>query len=241
MKLQLTKGKYTTCIAQSSADMDACFALRSVCFGPAGGNSDQFDAAATHVLVLDTASGQAVASYRMTVLDSQAVEASYSAQFYDLTSLMSFEGQMLELGRFCIHPDQPDPDIPRIAWATLTGFVDENAVGMLFGCSSFRGTAPAIYRDAFGLLKERYLAPASLRPARRHSERFDFGAENLGKVDLKSAQAQLPPLLRTYLMMGGWVSDHAVVDHVMNTLHVFTGLEIARIPPARKKLLRALV
>ena len=34
--------------------------------------------------------------------------------------------------------------------------------------------------------------------------------------------------------MGGWVSDHAVVDRQMNTLHVFTGLEIAAIPRPAK-------
>ena len=39
-------------------------------------------------------------------------------------------------------------------------------------------------------------------------------------------------------MMGGWVSDHAVIDHQMNTLHVFTGLEIAAISEGRKRLLR---
>jgi L-ornithine Nalpha-acyltransferase len=48
----------------------------------------------------------------------------------------------------------------------------------------------------------------------------------------------MPPLLRTYLAMGGWVSDHAVVDRDLNTLHVFTGLEIRAIPPARARLLR---
>ena len=45
----------------------------------------------------------------------------------------------------------------------------------------------------------------------------------------------------TYLAMGGWVSDHAVVDRDLHTLHVFTGVEIARIPAARARLLRALV
>ena len=50
----------------------------------------------------------------------------------------------------------------------------------------------------------------------------------------------MPPLLRSYLAMGGWVSDHAVVDAHLGTLHVFTGLEINVIPPARKKLLRAI-
>ena len=49
----------------------------------------------------------------------------------------------------------------------------------------------------------------------------------------------MPPLLRSYPAMGGWVSDHAVVDRDLNTLHVFTGLEIAAIPPARVKALRA--
>ena len=59
------------------------------------------------------------------------------------------------------------------------------------------------------------------------------------KPDAKRAMSGMPPLLRTYLMMGGWVSDHAVVDRDLNTLHVFTGLEIGAIPPARKRLLRA--
>jgi putative hemolysin len=50
----------------------------------------------------------------------------------------------------------------------------------------------------------------------------------------------MPPLLRSYLAMGGWVSDHAVLDKALNTLHVFTGLEVSTIPPARARRLRAL-
>lgn len=51
---------------------------------------------------------------------------------------------------------------------------------------------------------------------------------------------ELPPLLRTYLLMGGRVSDHAVIDTELDTLHVFTGLEIAAIPGAGARALRAL-
>jgi L-ornithine Nalpha-acyltransferase len=39
---------------------------------------------------------------------------------------------------------------------------------------------------------------------------------------------RLPPLLRTYLGMGGWVSDHAVVDRELDTLHVFTCVEVGQ-------------
>ena len=51
----------------------------------------------------------------------------------------------------------------------------------------------------------------------------------------------MPPLLKTYLSMGAWVSDHAVIDSNMNTLHLFTGMEISKIPENRKQFLRNLV
>jgi hypothetical protein len=34
------------------------------------------------------------------------------------------------------------------------------------------------------------------------------------------------------------VSDHAVCDDDLDTLHVFTAVEIAKIPPARARALR---
>ena len=69
---------------------------------------------------------------------------------------------------------------------------------------------------------------------------FEFARRLRRKPDLKAAQAKMPPLLRTYLLMGGWVSDHAVIDRDLGTLHVFTGLEIGAVPPARARLLRGL-
>jgi len=37
------------------------------------------------------------------------------------------------------------------------------------------------------------------------------------------------------------VSDHAVFDRDLETMHVFTAVDINAIPQARKRLLRALV
>ena len=251
----LTKGKYTARAVDwtgDAGDMQQVFALRARCFGPAGGVADAFDAAATHILVErrgpDCADGTAdgtdrvvVAGFRMCLLTGDAIGSSYAAQFYGLGALRAFEGPMLELGRFCIDPDCSDPDILRIAWAALTAFVDETGVTMLFGCSSFSGVQTGPYLDAFALLKARHLAPPRWQPHVHAPDVFRFAARLRRKPDLKKANAVMPPLLRTYLMMGGWVSDHAVIDHAMNTLHVFTALETGAIPAARKKLLRALV
>lgn len=240
--IPLTKGKYTARAASSAADMAAAFALRARCFGVAGGAEDRFDRSATHIVVEQNATGTVAATFRISLFGSGAqITDSYAAQFYNLGALAHFSAPMLELGRFCISPDQADPDILRIAWAALTAHVDASGVEMLFGCSSFAGTQPQIYVDAFALLKARHLAPVRWAPQIKAANVHAYAACLGDKPDLARANAAMPPLLRTYLMMGGWVSDHAVIDLAMDTLHVFTGLEISAIPDARKRLLRALV
>lgn len=239
--MPLQKGRYTVRPVQSAADRAAVMALRARCFGAAGGVEDGFDATAQHVSVQLEGSGETVASFRMSLFTGAQLGHSYAAQYYDLTRLAGFDGPLLELGRFCVAPDHPDPDILRIAWAALTAYVDARGVRLLFGCSSFAGTSPAPYLDAFALLKARHLAPACWAPQKQVSEVFEYASELAATPDIKRANAAMPPLLRSYLMMGGWVSDHAVIDHAMGTLHVFTGVQIEAIPPARKRLLRALI
>jgi putative hemolysin len=204
-------------------------------------DADAFDAACTHVMIEQAACGSLVCCFRMLPLEAGDIASSYSAQFYELTALRGYEGRMVEMGRFCIDPDARDPDILRLAWASLTAFVDDAGIEMLFGCSSFEGVEPQTYLDAFAVLKARHLAPTRWLPRVKAPDVFRYAAKLRRRPNLKNAMRLMPPLLRTYLAMGGWVSDHAVVDRRMNTLHVFTGVEIGAIPPARKRLLRALV
>ncbi|MEL7116261.1 MAG: GNAT family N-acyltransferase [Pseudomonadota bacterium] len=214
-------------------------AFRATC-GEAGSDEDRFDAACTHVLIEETGTGRLVCCYRLMPLRTGAeIAQSYSAQFYDLAPLQRFPGPMAELGRFCVHPERTgDPDILRVAWGVLTRYVDEAQIEMLFGCSSFAGTDHTIYGDAFAMLRARHLAPAGWRPGIKSPDVFRFAETLTQKPVAARALRTMPPLLRTYLMMGGWVSDHAVIDRDLNTLHVFTGLEIAAIPAARAKALR---
>mgnify|MGYP001792096995 CR=1 FL=1 len=235
------KGRYEARMASSPQDIEAAQMLRARCFAlDVTRDADAFDAHCAHIMVEDTASGALVCTFRMQELTGADVSASYAAQYYELSALEDFEGSMVEMGRFCIDPDLRDPDILRVAWAAMTAYVDDHDVQLLFGCSSFAGTETATYLDAFAMLKARHLAPKRWLPRVKAPDVFRFAARLRRKPDLKKAMAHMPPLLRTYLLMGGWVSDHAVVDRQMNTLHVFTGVEIGAIPAARKRLLRAL-
>lgn len=238
--IQLKRGQYTCRLASSDADIDAAQRLRGRAFLKTDlPDHDAFDALCQHMLVEDGRTGDLVCCFRFLPLkDGSEISKSYSAQFYDLSALADFRGSMVELGRFCVAPDCTDPDILRIAWGAMTRYIDDTGTELLFGCASFDGTDEGPYSDAFAMLRDRHLAPKRWLPRVKAPNVFKFAERLRGKADMKLALKRTPPLLRTYLLMGGWVSDHAVVDADMNTLHVFTGVEVATIPEPRKKLLR---
>lgn len=239
--MRFTKGRYRVRLTSSAADIAAAQELRQLAFrGGSGSDADAFDRICQHVLV-ETHHGVPVCCLRLLPLrNGPEIAHSYSAQFYGLGGLEGFDGPMMEIGRFCIRPGERDPDILRAAWAAVTRFVDAERVELLFGCSSFEGIEEDAHEDAFMLLKDRHLAPPRWLPNVKAPSVIRFAQRLRGKVaDPKRAAKALPPLLRSYLAMGGWVSDHAVVDRDLNTLHVFTALEIRAIPSARAKLMRA--
>ncbi|MCA0940676.1 GNAT family N-acetyltransferase [Salipiger pacificus] len=237
--LSLSRGRFRARSAAGAEDVKAAQELRGLAFfGPGRGpDQDPLDARCRHVLVEDE-TGLVLACFRYLWLETSAeIGRSYSAQFYDLGRLEGYGGPLIELGRFCTRPGLVDPDVLRLAWAAIATLVDRGGVRLLFGCASFTGTDAARYDPAFGFLRARHAAP----------ERWQIGVKASEVVRFPPATGEprgvlklIPPLLRTYLGMGGWVSDHAVVDRQMNTLHVFTGLETATIPPARSRALRAI-
>ncbi|PRY94900.1 ornithine-acyl[acyl carrier protein] N-acyltransferase [Hasllibacter halocynthiae] len=228
--------RYRVRHAETEADLALALGLRAARFRAGGDDRDRFDGICTHVLI-DDAEGPACTFRLLPLADGGEVGRSYAAQHYDLKALERFDAPMLELGRFCTRGGEANADLLRVAWGELARIVDETGAGMLFGCSSFAGTEAAAHADALALLAERHQAPARWRPLRRATEVLRLPRR---KPDPRSAMKAMPPLLRTYTAMGGWVSDHAVVDRDLGTLHVFTGLEIGSIPPARARALRGL-
>jgi L-ornithine Nalpha-acyltransferase len=246
------RGRYRARFSRAAEDVEAAQRLRHLALignrtgaapDPAratGLDADAFDADCTHALVEEVRTGRLVCCFRMMHLENGSqIARTYSAQWYELSALADYPAPMVEMGRFCIHPDHGDPDVLRIAWGAMTGYVEEHGVELLFGCSSFEGVDAETYMDAFAYLKEKHLAPKRWLPRVKAPRVFRFAKQlGLKRSNPQLAMRRMPPLLRTYLTMGGWVSDHAVIDHDLNTLHVFTGVEISRVPPRRRALLR---
>lgn len=238
-------GRYQVRIAETPEDIRSAQALRHLAFrGGAATDAwdeDIFDTVFSHMLVEEQVTGQVVCCYRFLLLQSGAeIQQGYVAQFYDLSALSRLDGRMIEMGRFCSLPGLCDPDILRLAWAAITRLVDQHDVTFLFGCASLPGTEAALHRDSLAVLAARYVAPDRWRPGCKAPEVVRSWPDDGGGFDEQSGLQRMPSLLRSYLQMGGKVSDHAVIDRDMNTLHVFTGVEISAIPAARKRLLRAM-
>ena len=249
--MKLMGGRFRARLAETSDDVRACQRLRFQAFRAARGlmandglglDQDEFDPHCRHMMVEDTRAGELVCAFRMMPLNNGSeISRSYSAKYYNLDALAGYPGKMVEMGRFCLAPGMSDPAIIRVAWAAMTKFVDDEGVELLFGCSSFHGVDAEEYMDAFALLKEKHLAPKRWLPRVKAPKVFQYARTvKLRRPNMKLALGRMPPLLRTYLVMGGWVSDHAVIDTDLNTLHVFTGVEISRVPAKRARLLRSL-
>ena len=157
----ITRGLYRARLAETPADLQATQRLRWTCFMAREGQDDDglsldrdaLDDDCSHMMIEQVATGRLICCFRFLPLsDGSQIARSYSAQFYDLAALGRFDGPMVEMGRFCIHPDIHDPDIVRLAWAALTRFVDQTGVEMLFGCSSFTGCEPEPHAEAFAML-----------------------------------------------------------------------------------------
>ena len=246
MALELVRvGRYRARLASSKKDVSAAQALRYQCFNLSNEGKldiDDFDTICQHVLIENLETEKLVCCYRILSFENgKNISRSYSSQFYDLKVIESYPEPMIEVGRFCIDPEDNDQSVVLTAWAALAKIVDQNQTGLLFGCSSFEGIEKEKYLDSFALLRDRYVAPYHLRPKIKAAQIFCYSKDLIFTVDKKKALSNMPPLLKTYLSMGAWVSDHAVVDFNMKTLHLFTGMEISKIPKRRKQFLLDLV
>ena len=242
MALEIIRiGRYRARFASSEIDVSAAQSLRYKCFNLSNKvelDVDEFDIPCRHVLVENLESEKLICCYRIMIFDNgKEISNSYSSQFYDLKAIESFPDPMIEVGRFCVQPEINDPSVILTAWAALAQIVDQNQTQLLFGCSSFEGVEKEKYLDSFALLRDRYIAPDHWRPKIKAAQVFCYSKDLIDKVDKKKALLNMPPLLKTYLSMGAWVSDHAVVDLKMKTLHLFTGMEISKIPKSRKQFL----
>ena len=221
-------------LAANDADIEAAQALRYRVFYDEMGahpnaeaartriDSDAFDSYCDHLLVIDEAAGnKVVGTYR--VMRRGAAKAKggfYTQSEYDIRPLLALPGEILELGRSCVDAAYRTRLTMNLLWQTIAAYVFHYDISVMFGCASLSGTDIDAHASALSYLYHHHLAPPAFRPRALPDQYVDMRRMPREAVDVKAVLSVLPPLVKGYLRLGGFVGDGAVVDKQFNTTDV---------------------
>lgn len=190
----------------------------------AGRDFDMFDDKADHLLVIDTTRRDAreavVGTYRLIRRGAVGAGGFYSNAEFDLSRLEAWPGEVLELGRSCVDEAYRNGRVINLLWRGIAAYVNEIGAELLFGCGSLPGTDLENLRLPLAYLHHYHLAPRHVRPSALPGRFLAMDTLPKERIDPAEALAFIPPLIKGYLRLGGFVGDGAVVDTDFNCTDV---------------------
>lgn len=189
-----------------------------------GRDFDEFDEVCDHLLVIDNNSGAeagVVGTYRLMRREHVAkIGRFYSEAEYDISAIKAFDGNPLELGRSCVDAQHRTKMTMQLLWRGIAAYVFAHKIDVMFGCASLHGTDPQKLATQLSYLHHNHLAPEGLRTRALPDLYTSMDLLPKDAINPKRALVELPPLVKGYLRLGGFVGDGAVVDHQFNTTDV---------------------
>ena len=233
----LASGSLEVRLATSAEDIAASQALRFAVFyeeraavadatmAALRRDIDVFDAVADHLLVVDHARGPGpegiVATYRlMRRAHAEKAGRFYTAGEYDISLLLDDPGEILELGRSCVHAEYRSKHVIDLLWRGIAAYVFRHDVKLMFGCASLPGTDVEALKLPLAYLHHNHLAPEGMRPRALPELYTGMDLIPADQIDRRRGFMSVPPLIKGYLRLGAFIGDGAVVDHQFNTTDV---------------------
>lgn len=224
-------------LAETGEEIDAAQALRYRVFyqemaarptpemAARGRDVDAHDAVADHLLVIDRGRAPGtlgvVGTYRLIRREAAARQgAFYSAGEYDISKILAYPGPVLELGRSCVAAEYRTGQTMQLLWRGIAAYVFQHDIDIMFGCASMPGVEPQQLALPLSYLYHYHLAPPALRPRALEARYTSMRRLEAEDIDQRAAVAALPPLIKGYLRVGGFVGDGAVVDDQFHTTDV---------------------
>lgn len=196
--------------------------------------ADEFDPFFDHLLLIDARRDTpefpgVVGVYRLLTSEKSAeMGRYYSESEYDLTPLRSSGRRMVELGRSCVHPEYRGGSAMLQLWNGLAEYVLERDIEVMFGVASFHGTDPQAFRQSLSWLHHHHLAPDDLRVTALPPGQLDMNLLPAEALDRRTALSEMPPLIKAYLRLGGFVGEGAFIDRDFNTIDICLIIDTAR-------------
>jgi putative hemolysin len=190
----------------------------------AGRDIEKFDSVCDHVLVVDhnrPAGDQVVGTYRMlrrSVADQHF--GFYTASEYDISKLLAHPGELLEVGRSCVDINYRTRPTLELLWRGIAAYIDQYDIELVFGCASFSTVQPDDITQELSYLYHHHLAPPALRATALSDRHVCMNKVASTEINPRRALAKIPPLIKGYLRIGGFIGDGAVIDEQFGTTDV---------------------
>ncbi|RKY34207.1 MAG: hemolysin [Candidatus Omnitrophota bacterium] len=191
---------------------------------------DKFDKFCQHLVVIDKRINQVVGTYRL-LLGSIAEKniGFYSETEFDLGNIKrSCKGEVLEIGRACVHPDYRKYLIITLLWRGVLSYVEYNKVDFIFGCASIEDSHPLKIGKIFRFFKDNFFSPPRFRVFPLEDKRFSY-IKYLDEYNKEEVLNMLTSLIRGYLSIGAFVCGEPAWDRVFDTVDFFMLLDVKRI------------
>lgn len=185
-----------------------------------GLDEDEFDAVCDHLIIIEEKSGSVVGTYRM---QSGAMAARnigyYSAREFDFEPFEPLRGELIELGRACVHRDHRSIIVISMLWKEIVRYVLKNDARYMIGCSSLTSQEPALGHAMYRKFERE---GALAEP--------DFITKPLPPFTLPEAEPLTPcppppKLLRAYLGVGAKICGEPAIDREFGTIDFLTILD----------------
>ena len=222
---------YEVSLATTLAEVRACQRLRYEVFNAELGEGldsshelgldyDRFDIICDHLLVRETQSSDVVGTYRMqTGYRAKGNSGYYGEEFFDFAPFEPIRGELLELGRACVHREHRDSSVLMLLWKGIFRYAQQTGARYLVGCSSLTSQDPAEGVAAYHKLRESHLAPPSLQTKPR-------SGHELPAVEATATAVRVPRLLRTYLELSAKICGPPAIDREFKTIDLLTILDL---------------
>ena len=201
---------------------------------------DKFDQDFDHLILIDSlnrnTAENVVGVYRLMLNTSVSKNRGfYSSSEYNLDKLIKADRKILELGRSCIDKQHRGGVALHMMWNGLAQYVIDNNVEVLFGVASFHGVDINLINHALSYLHYNHLAPVELRPIAIGENKIDMNILNKSDVEKMSALKQIPPLIKAYIRLGGFIGFGASVDVDFNSIDVCLVMDTKNMSEKYKK------
>jgi putative hemolysin len=229
------RNAYRCRLAASEADIKAAQTLRFLVFNVEMNegleqsylscrDEDPFDLVCDHLLVEDTRSGEIIGTYRLQTGATAAAHLGYySAQEFDLRPFEPLRGEIIELGRACVHSQHRNLIVLGLLWQGIVRYAQTRHSRYFIGCSSLTSQDALVGTTAYMQLQKQFMVRSELQtmPLPHLACPMDRWLD---------VPVKIPKLLTAYFSLGARICAPPALDSEFKTIDFLTFLDLQEMP-----------